>query len=169
MIVCKSKNFLIIALLLFSCTNSTLTKRIEVKNDTTEVVRLLIDSAFYRHNLPDINALTKNSPFGDTIILCKDVYQGDSIILKYFAQGLNGIKFKFLTHYEICSLARNLHNDTVYFPNFLELRSFRKVDTTYEVYLQNDCVIPQYDKLGHHLVYGSDTSKCILECCVGEA
>ena len=39
------------------------------KNDTTEVLRILIDSAFYHERLPDFSALTRNNPFGDTIIL----------------------------------------------------------------------------------------------------
>lgn len=130
-------------------------------------MRLLLDSAFYRHNLPDITALTRTNPFGDTIIFRKEISQGDANIERYFPKKLHALKLKFLTQSEICSLATNLRNDKAYFPNFLEIRSFKKIDTTYEVYLQNTCVIPQLDKSGHHLfnegkLEGIDTLPCIF-------
>lgn len=130
-------------------------------------MRLLLDSAFYRHNLPDITSLTRNNPFGDTIIFRNEIYQGDTNISRYFPKSLGDINLKFLTQQQICSLAIGLLNDTTYFPNFLEIRSFKKVDTTYEVYLQNTCVIPQFDKDGHHLykkgkLSGIDTLPCIF-------
>ncbi len=127
-------------------------------------MRLLIDSAFYRDKLPDISALTKNNPFGDTVIFRNEIYHGEANISKYFPKDL---KLKFLKQSEICSLAINLRNDSTDFPNFLEIRSFKKVDTTYEVYLQNTCVIPQFDRNGHHLynkrkLEGIDTLPCIF-------
>ncbi|MGC4036573.1 MAG: hypothetical protein QM764_11470 [Chitinophagaceae bacterium] len=127
-------------------------------------MRLLLDSAFYRHNLPDISSLTRNNPFGDTIIFRKEIYQGDSNISRFFPRD---IKLKFLSQSQICSLATSLRNDTTDFPNILELRSFKKIDTVYEIYLQNTCVIPQFDKNGHHLfntgrLEGIDTLPCIF-------
>ena len=127
-------------------------------------MRMLTDSAFYKNRLPDISALTRNNPFGDTVIFRSEIYQGEIDISRYFPKDL---KLKFLKQSEICSLAINLQNDSAYFPNFLEIRSFKKVDTTYEVYLQNTCVIPQVDKNGHHLfnkgkLERSDTFLCIF-------
>jgi len=130
-------------------------------------MELLLDSAFYRDNLPDISALTRNNPFGDTIIFRKEIYQGDTDISRYFPSDLHGIKIKFLTQSQICSVAINLLNDTAYFPTFLEILNFKKIDSVYEVYLQNTCVFPQYDKNGHHLykkgkLEGIDTLPCLF-------
>ena len=137
------------------------------ESDTTKVMKLLLDSAFYRHNLPDISALTQHNPFGDTILICNEIYQGDSNIARYFPVALPNIKLKFLKQSQICSLAIQFQNDTTFFPNFLEIRGFKKIDTTYQVYLQNTCVIPFFDKNGHHLykkgkLEGIDTLPCIF-------
>ncbi len=164
------KSIFVSALLLtlFSCgDNSKNIKATVPDSDTTKIMRLLLDSAFYTHNLPDISALTRNNPFGDTIIFRNEIYQGDTNISRYFPNNLGDIKLKFLTQQQICSLAIGLRNDTTNFPNFLEIRSFKKNDTTYEVYLQNTCVIPQFDKEGHHLykkekLTGIDTLPCIF-------
>ena len=110
-------------------------------NDTTQVFKFVIDSAFYRQRLPDFNSLQSNNPFGDTII-----FKFDSILVGHLPRDL---KYKFLTQDEICSLATQHYNDTTYFCNFLELNSFKKVDTVYEVSLQNQCVMPLYDKNGN--------------------
>ena len=131
---------------------------------TIKIMRLLIDSAFYRDELPGLSALTKNNLFGDTVIFRDEIYRGDTNISRYFPKDL---KIKFLRQSQICSLATNLRNDSTYFPNFLEIRSFKKVDTTYEVYLQTTCVMPQFDKNGHHLynkgkLEGIDTLPCIF-------
>ena len=109
-------------------------------NDTTKIFKFLIDSSFYHHRLPDLSALTHSNPFGDTII-----FKFDSILVGHLP---SDFKYKFLTQDEICSLATQHFNDTTYFCNFLELNSFKKVDTTYEVSLQNQCVMPLYDKSG---------------------
>jgi hypothetical protein len=109
-------------------------------NDTTQVLKFVIDSAFYHRRLPDFSALTKNNPFGDTII-----FKFDSILVGHLPSDL---KYKLLTQDEICFLATQYSNDTTDFCNFLELSSFKKVDTTYEISLQNQCVIPLYDKKG---------------------
>ena len=109
-------------------------------NDTTQVLRFVIDSAFYHHRLPDLSALTRNNPFGDTVI-----FKFDSILVGHLPSEL---KYKLLTQDEICSLATQHHNDTTNFCNFLQLQHFKKVDTTYEVILKNQCVMPLYDKNG---------------------
>lgn len=116
-------------------TNSTVTK-----NDTTEVFKTLLDSAFYRKRLPDLSSLKRNNPFGDTII-----FKFNSILIGHLPLGF---KFKMLTQDDICTLATQYYNDTTYFCNFLELNSFKMVDTTYEVNLQNRCVVPLFDKNG---------------------
>ena len=109
------------------------------KNDTTDIIKILIDSAFYRQKrIPDFSRLTKNNPFGDTII-----FKFDSVLLGHLPK-----QFKVLTQDEICSLATQYYNDTSKFCNFLELNSFKKLDTTYEISLQNQCVMPLYDRNG---------------------
>lgn len=112
-------------------------------NDTTQVFKLLIDSAFYRGRLPDFSTLTRHNPFGDTIII-----KFDSILVGHLPHDL---KYKFLTQDEICSLAIQHYSDSAEFCNFLALNSFKKVDTTYEVSLQNQCVMPLFDKNGKAL------------------
>ena len=110
-------------------------------NDTTQVLKFVIDSAFYRQRLPDFSRLQRNNPFGDTII-----FKFDSVLVGHLPSDL---KYIFLTQDEICSLATQHYNDTTYFCNFLELNSFKKIDTTYEISLQNQCVMPLYDKNGN--------------------
>jgi hypothetical protein len=160
--------FAALLLTLVSCNNNNLVIKAKVaNNDTAKIMRLLLDSAFYRHNLPDITTLTRNNPFGDTIIFRNEIYQGDTNISRYFSKDLKDIHLKFLSQSQICSLATSLRNDTADLPNFLELRSFKKVDTNYEVYLQNTCVIPQFDRNGHHLykkgeIEGIETLPCIF-------
>jgi hypothetical protein len=109
-------------------------------NDTTQILRHVIDSAFYHQRLPDFGSLTRNNPLGDTII-----FKFDSILIGHLPIDL---KYKFLTQDEICSLATKYDTDTTKFCNFLELDYFKKVDTTYEVILKNECVRPLYDKSG---------------------
>lgn len=110
-------------------------------NDTSQVLKLVIDSAFYHHRLPDYSALTKNNPFHDTII-----FKFDSTLVRHLP---NDLKCKLLSQDEICSLATRYYNDSTYFCNFLKLNNFTKIDdTTYEVSLQNQCVMPLYDKNG---------------------
>jgi hypothetical protein len=113
------------------------------KNDTTEVLRILIDSAFYHERLPDFGFLTRNNPFGDTII-----FKFDSILVGHLPTNL---KYKLLTQDEICSLARLHCYDANHFCTFLKLNSLKKNDNKYEVYLQNQCVMPLFDKNGKQL------------------
>ncbi len=160
--------FAFLVLTLLSCgDNHSLIKSNVPESDTVKIMRLLLDSAFYRQNLTSISNLTRNSPFGDTVIFRNEIYQGDTNISRYFPKNINGLNLKFLSQSQICSLAIALRNDTAQFPEFLELRNFKKVDTTYEVYLRSTCVIPQFDKEGHHLykkgkLEGIDTLPCIF-------
>ncbi|MFL9483158.1 hypothetical protein ACI6Q2_10315 [Chitinophagaceae bacterium LWZ2-11] len=110
------------------------------KNDTTEIFKILIDSAFYRQRIPDYSALKHNNPFGDSIII-----RFDSIFIRHLPTDQ---KFKILTQDQICSLATQCDNDSIHFCNFLEITSFKKIDTAYEISLQNQCVMPLYDKSG---------------------
>lgn len=110
------------------------------RNDTTEIIRLLLDSSFYRHNLADMDRLYENNPFGDSII-----FKVDSTIIEHIP---TEYKIKLLTQDQICSLATQLGNDTLPFANFLTLKYFKKADTTYEIAIQNTCVVPLFDKTG---------------------
>ena len=164
----KQITFAVLLLTLFSCgDNTSLIKADVPESDTLKIIRLLLDSAFYRQNLTSISDLTRNGPFGDTVIFRNEIYQGDTNISRYFPKDMRGINLKFLSQSQICSLAITFRNDTAQFPDFLELRSFKKVDTIYEVSLRSTCVIPQFDKEGHHLYKkgkheGIDTLPCIF-------
>ena len=136
-------SILIFALLFDTGCGANKTNLKVATNDTTQILRFVIDSAFYHQRLPDFSALTHNNPFGDTII-----FKFDSILVGHLPSDL---KYKFLTQDQICSLATQHDNDTTHFCNFLELSSFKKVDTTYEVSLQNQCVMPLYGKKGKAL------------------
>jgi len=114
-----------------------------VKNDTTDILKILIDSALYHERLPDFGFLTRNNPFGDTII-----FKFDSILVGHLPTNL---KYKLLTQDEICSLARLHCYDANHSCSFLKLDSFKKVDSTYKVFLQNQCVMPLFDKNGKQL------------------
>lgn len=113
---------------------------IVTKNDTTQVLKILIDSAFYRENLPSFSSLYRNNPFGDTIII-----KFDPILVGHLPTHL---KYKFLTEDEICSLATQHLSDAYEFCTFINLNSFEKVDSTYEINIQNECVMPLFKKNG---------------------
>jgi len=111
------------------------------KNDTAQILKILIDSAFYRQRLPDFGRLKRNNPFGDSII-----FKFDSNLNGHLPTGQ---KFKFLTEDQICLLATQYYNDTTFFCNFLELNNFKKSDSTFEVSLRSECITPLFDKNGN--------------------
>lgn len=141
--------FLTITILIFSFLFNTGCKSVNtrvakvIKNDTTEIMRILLDSSFYRNNLADISRLYKNNPFGHSII-----FKADSIIAGHIPANY---KIKLLTQDQICSLATQLSSDSLPFANFLALKYFKKTDTIYEVALKNTCVVPLFDKTGKQM------------------
>jgi hypothetical protein len=145
----KSIAIFILLSILASCNSpEKVKKESRIESDTVRMMKILLDSAFYRSNLPDYSELRENSPFGDSIIVVKEINRCDTEVSKYFGTDLQNSKLKFLLRKEICSLATKFNHDSTYFPNFIEVINFLKTDTGYEVYLRNDCVIPQFDKFG---------------------
>ena len=110
------------------------------KNDTTNILKILLDSAFYRQRLPNFSNLKLNNPFGDTII-----FKFDSILVGNLPTDL---KFKLLTQDQICSLATQSYNNQKSFCNFLELNNFQKTDTTYKVRMETHCLEVVVDRIG---------------------
>ena len=128
-----------------------------IPNDTDEVFRLLFDSAFNGHYLPDKDFLINNNPFSDSII-----FQFDSLFIKRIPFN-DSLKIKILTENQICELATQISNprEGNSFPNFLKLLSFQKTDSIFEVELQNTCVHPNFDIYGKpYLKYFTLKSKC---------
>jgi hypothetical protein len=117
-----------------------------LKNDTAEVLSLMLNKDFLGRNMLGYGGLGKPSPFGDTII-----FKSDSIITRYLPENINGFHFKFLTQDQICQLASFYHTDTTYFPDFFELKRFQKRDSIYDIALQVSCVMPLYDKNGNRI------------------
>ena len=140
----RTKLILFISTVVFlSCqSNHQKTNIVKDINDTSRVLRILLDSAIIGHHIPDKSHLYKNNPFGDSIILA------DDSILKIFLPQVDTLKFKLLTRDQICHLA-TINQDTFnFFPNFLILQHFKKNQSTYTVTLRNTCVIPMYNKNG---------------------
>lgn len=147
---------------------SSVAHTIVTESDTVKVMRLLLDSAFYRQNLPSISALTRNSRFGDTIMFCSETYEGDSNIARYFPQTMQHIKIRFFTRPQICSLAIKSYNSAVYLPNFLQISSFKKEGSAYEVSLENTCVIPSFKKEAYRTDgKGNPEARATLPCVFG--
>ncbi len=115
----------------------------EYANDTTEVLRLLVDSFLIkgRFNFP---SLFRDSLLGDSIIM-----QYDSLYTKHIIKA-NGIKFKILTEDEICNYATIHESDTKnWFPDIIKrIRFVKDNDTTYIASLVIPSVSPNYDKNG---------------------
>lgn len=114
------------------------------RNDTTEIIRLLFDSAFDRHLFPNENHLTTNNPFGDTIIL-----RFDSILIGHLPKNL---KIKVLTTNQISSIAKENFKDTTQIWSFLQLQDFIKLGNTYEVNFANKGIVPIFDKNGKEIL-----------------
>lgn len=129
-------------LIVTSCLNQNerMKAKTEIRNDTAEVFRILMDSAFISHYLPDRGFLFYNNPFGDSIIL-----QFDSLFLKKIPIH-DSLKFKILTKNEICELATKNYDvkKASSFPNFIKIIKFVKTSSGYEIALQNTCVFPNY-------------------------
>ena len=117
-------------ILLPRCRNTE--NRKERVNDTTAVLQILLDSAFYNNRLPNSAALKKPYPFADTII-----FKFDSLLHKHLPTHL---KYKLLTEAELCSVITIYQNNPNGFRYFLELTTFEKTDTAYHAVLESHCL-----------------------------
>ena len=150
---------------IYSCKQNE-TLPIPSTNDTTEILKFAIRTAFDRSRMPSSGSLLKGtltSPkggyWGDTIL-----FKIDSFSAKYMPSQIDSFIFKKLTMDEICSLLTNLQLPET--PLTLELSRFEKIDSSYDVFLNTYPYSPQFDRAGNHLyikgkLQGLDTLKCI--------
>ncbi len=131
-------------------------------NDTTEVLRILIDSGLIGHHLIDQQYLHRDNPFGDSII-----FLYDDLVVNHMPV-FDTMKFKFLTEDQICDVATRLSWERKWFPTYLILANFEKADTIYRVALESAGVFAWFDKNGKPLrdartgkLY-KDTAKCFF-------
>ncbi len=143
-----------------SCANKAKTVAHPVWNDTTEVIRLLLDTGLIGHHIIDQQYLLRDNPFGDSII-----FQYDDLVVNHMPV-FDTMKFKFLTKDQMCDLVTRLKWEGKWFPHYLRLVRFEKSDTFYRVALENAGVFPWFDKKGNPLknpltgkLY-EDTAKC---------
>ena len=129
-----------------------------VYNDTTEILRLLFDSAFINHSFPNENRLTTYNPFGDTIVVRYDSISAGHLPTNY--------KIKLLSLDEICSIAKEYFKDTSKFWSYVEIESFEKLNNTYEVNLCNFGIMSVYDKNGKKII-DKKFSRPNIYCLVG--
>ncbi|MEO8416598.1 MAG: hypothetical protein ABI472_23235 [Ginsengibacter sp.] len=148
----------LIIFLFSSCTTKTSNLK-TTNNDTTTALSLLLNKDFLGRNMPGYGGLQRQGPFGDTIIFRKD-----GIVSEYLTKNFNGFHFKFLTQEQICEQAILYHSDTTDFPNLFQLQRIQKRDSTYDIALQETCVMPLYNKNGKKLldIDAGKSNKCIF-------
>lgn len=149
------RQFLVMFLLVSSSCNNIQEEKILVeKNDTTQALSIILDSAFTGRHLYIENFV--NYKFGDSII-----FVDDSLIHNNL-QNLDKLKFKLLTRDSICKLATLNQEDSIRFPDILSIPIFKKTASGYHLMLESQCVIPLYDKMGKLKHYASTdtTQKC---------
>lgn len=124
------------------------TKATASKNDTAEIMRILVDSAFHKNKLPNIEKLVLRHFFGDSVL-----FKFDSSLMTHAPKETNGLKFKFLTEEQICRLATQYfdrRNDTTFEVHYVKvLRLLKRNDTSYMAELQNAMMSPP--QVAHYL------------------
>lgn len=115
---------------LFTSCSDALRRESISKNDTTNSLKILIDSVITLPRLADLNLLRRNNPFNDSAIVLKD-----TVFYKHFQK--LGVKAKFLTGDSICALAVEYNKKALPFPNYVEFLFHRDTDSTYSASLRN--------------------------------
>jgi hypothetical protein len=116
------------------------------KNDTTEIIRILIDSGFHRKEVIGWDKLLVNNPFKDTPIL--------SMSSEFAGHYPTGLRLKFLTSMQVDSLASIYNIDTINFWTVLCVNTFQKLnDSFYHANLVNMSIFPLYDSKGRALYH----------------
>lgn len=112
-------------------------------NDTTEVLRMLLDSALNKKKIVDYKYLFRDSIFGDSAVMLYD-----SVLFSYLPK-VKGVNLKIMTEDEICTYATAYEADLKnWFPMVLQLRHFAKTDSGYMADLNNIGVLPVVDGKG---------------------
>jgi hypothetical protein len=125
------KQLLIIFLLFpwsIGCRNKP-AKVIEPINETKEVIKLALGTAFYHGNLPEISSLYRGKLFNDSILL-----QIDSFPVRLLPTDLLGLKFKIFNANQIARLKQSYQPWEL--PNYLFICCLERTDTSYSIYLQ---------------------------------
>lgn len=99
-------------------------------NDTTNALRILIDSVIILPRLADLRLLKQNNPFQDSVIVLKSV-----VFNKHFKN--LGLKVKFLSGDSICTLASLYSKKSQPFTNYLDFSFHKITDSTYSASLTN--------------------------------
>ena len=99
------------------------------RNDTTSVLQILLDSAFYKNGLATAAQVNLHDPLKDTVI-----FKRNEILTHHLPKNW---RYRLLTEDEMCELmsihkAANLH--------FLELDEFAKIANGYRVALGIHCM-----------------------------
>lgn len=129
-----------IVLLLFSCKHQESKPLSNVINDTTEVLRVLLDTAVNQGALFDKEKLKSYPLFTDTI-----VFETNPSLTLNIIDAIRGKKYKALTEEQICSLvsANFNHKSTdTYQMNYLKIKRFFKIKGAYFVELHNALLTP---------------------------
>lgn len=124
-----------LAVSLSACKNKSMPCAPETQNDTSEVIKLTIKTAFYGY-LPDVSAVKRKYYFGDSIM-----FTADSEVLSIIPGQIDTLKFKVLSEKQI-RLIISADSLTYDQPNYLCLREFKKTDTGYFVHLQSLSGVP---------------------------
>jgi hypothetical protein len=131
------KTLLIISILLavfVRCRNNP-TKLIEPINDTAEVIKFAIKTAFQRGNLSEIPALYHGHLFNDSILL-----ETDSIPDRLFPIHVDSMIFKKANGLQIAQLMHSYNIDSL--PNCLFICCFEKTDSFYHLHILNRSYAP---------------------------
>jgi hypothetical protein len=175
---------LISILCLSSCVNPTVNKTIEKLNDTSEVIRIAVDSAFNGGYLPDLSYLNWKSNSEKSILTGYDSLLksqiGDSIITWYDSlliqhlPNIKNVKLKLMTEDQICTLAYHFQLQKRSAPNFLKLDNFKQTIDANQITLANNCPMPMFNTDGTAKMMpdgerDSDTTRCSYEYLCGGA
>lgn len=126
--------------LVCSCAQQSSIRPINTDSDTTEILKVLLDTSINRKSLPDYERLSSYSPLNDTII-----FETDSILNRNLIEATKGGKYKILSGSQICSVIStnfNIKNSSTHSIHFLRIEGFQKVGEGYYVELHNVMMTP---------------------------
>lgn len=127
-------------LLLYSCKHQETKPLSNVINDTTEVLRVLLDTAVNQGALFDNRKLKSYPLFIDTV-----VFETNPSLSLNIIDAIQGKKYKALTEEQICSVVSanfNRNSSDTYQMNYLKIKRFFKIKEAYFVELHNALLTP---------------------------
>lgn len=129
-----------IMFLFYSCKHQETKPVSIILNDTTEVLRVLLDTAINNGALLG-NASLKDHPlFTDTII-----FETNPALSRNIVDAIQGQKYKALSEEQICSFVTanfNRQSTDTYQMNYLKIKRFFKMEGAYFVELHNALLTP---------------------------